>query len=91
MGDYWTENTEPDNYGYSGYGTGFDEQGKTVIVIFRVENSLSVHVDNRKNNIIILVERPPGELDDTAKTTETKYTVLVYTIMQPTFLCILIV
>ena len=58
-----TKNVDPDKYGYSGYSIVFDacsqfslardEWGKN-IVIFGVDNSLSVHTDNRKSDILIL-------------------------------------
>ena len=52
-----TKIADPDKYGYSGYGIEFDslsnvsingEWGKNVI-IFGVDNSLSMHTENRKN------------------------------------------
>ena len=60
-----TENADPDKYEYSGYGKGFDSRsqfswtdgsnGKNVIV-FGVDNSYSVHIDNRNRNILVLCE-----------------------------------
>ena len=53
-----TENTDPDKYSYSGYGIGLDSrslfsfpnvQGHKKILIFKVGNSSSVHIDNKKN------------------------------------------
>ena len=51
------KNADPDKYGYSGYGIGFDARsqfswadvcwGKNIF-IFGVDNSSSVHVDNKK-------------------------------------------
>ena len=35
--------------------------------------SSSVHVDNRKKDILILSERPAQELDDTTLTAEKQY------------------
>ena len=61
-----TKNANPDKYGYSGYDIGFDtvsnfsingEQGKNV-GIFGAENSLSLHADNRKKDILVLGEGP---------------------------------
>ena len=58
-----TENADPDKYFYSGYGIGFDSSSlfsfqnfdwKNVI-IFGVDNSLSVHTDNKKKIILALV------------------------------------
>ena len=67
LGDYLfgavklTKNGDPDKYGYIGYGIGFDahsqflssngEWGKNVI-IFGVDDSSSVHVDNRKKRYL---------------------------------------
>ena len=58
-----TNNVDPDKYRYSGYGIGFDEcsefswadgsWGKSV-VIFGVDNRFSVHVDNKKKDILVL-------------------------------------
>ena len=56
-----TKNDDPDNYGYNGYGIGFDscskskfswggEWGKNV-VIFGLDNSSSVLVDSRKKKV----------------------------------------
>ena len=53
----FTTNPDPDEYSYSEYGIGFESHslfsipnldwGKKVI-IFRVDNSSSVHIDNKK-------------------------------------------
>ena len=61
-----TKNVDYDKYSYSGYGIKFTlrtlslflnfEFGKTVIT-FGVENSSSTHTNNRKKDILILVER----------------------------------
>ena len=58
-----TKNADPDNYKYSGYSIRFDSRsafswadgttGKNV-VIFRVRNSSSVHIDGRNKNILVL-------------------------------------
>ena len=62
-----TKNPDPNKYGYSGYGTGFDARsefslpdgnwGKNVI-IFGVDNSSSVHDDHKKKDILVLGEGP---------------------------------
>ena len=53
-----TTNTDPDKYSYLGYGIGLDScslfsfpnvEGHKKILIFRVDNSSSVHIDNKKN------------------------------------------
>ena len=68
-----------DKYKYSAYGIGFDMKriflfptggfGKSVIV-FGVDMSSSVHVDNKKKDILILGEGPTQGLGDTILTTE---------------------
>ena len=69
-------NADTDKYKYSGYGTGFDRCetfsiangfGKNVTV-FGVDMSSSVHVDNKKKDLLILGEAPTQELDDTTLT-----------------------
>ena len=95
-----TKNVHAHKYPYSGYVIGFNallqfplpsgERGKN-IVIFGLDNSLSVHVDNRKKDILSLGERPPDGLDDTTITAEAKCSVnisnhrnKICTTMQPT-------
>ena len=61
------KNADPDKYVYSGYGIGFDscsfflipnfDWGKNVI-IFGVDMSSSVHIDNKKKDILILGKDP---------------------------------
>ena len=60
------KNADLDKYRYNGYGNGFNSRsqyslpngdlGKNV-VIFGVDNRLSVHTDNRTNNLV-LYQRP---------------------------------
>ena len=60
-----TKNADPDKYKYSGYGIEFDSRsefslpdgsmGKNVI-IFEVDMSSSVHIDNKKNIFQFLVK-----------------------------------
>ena len=73
------KNVDPDKYGYKGFSNGFDacsqfslsvcEQGKNVI-IFGVGNSLSMHTDNRKNDILVLIDEATNGLDDSTITAE---------------------
>ena len=57
-----TKNVEADLYKYSGYGIGVDRKGSYSIgnevgknvIIFGVDMSSSVHVDNNKKDILIL-------------------------------------
>ena len=60
-----TKNADPNKYSYSRYGIGFDSRslfafpgihwGKNV-VIFGVGNSSSMHIDNKKKVILVLVK-----------------------------------
>ena len=60
------KNVDREKYVYSGYGIIFDSGGSWSfdncfarnVIIFRVYNSSSSHVDNRKNNFLILGEGP---------------------------------
>ena len=77
-----TKNADPDKYKYSGYGIGFDSRsafslldgsmGKTVI-IFGVDMSSSVHIDNKGKDVLILGEGLTQGSDDTTLTAEAKY------------------
>ena len=58
-----TKNADTDMYGYSGYGTRFDRKSSFSfpggrfsqnVIIFGVDISSSAHVDNKKNDILIL-------------------------------------
>ena len=76
-----TKNVDIDEYKYSGYRIGFDRKGKCSVgngfsrncVIFGVDMSFSEHVDNKKKDILILVEGPTQGLDGTTLTAEKKY------------------
>ena len=68
-----------DKYKYSGYGTGFEGKGNFPfpngefgcnVLIFGVDVSSSVYVDNKKKDILILDEGPKQVLDDTTLTAE---------------------
>ena len=60
-----TKNADPDKYKYSGYGIGCDSHlefslpdgsmGKNVIIL-GVDMSSSVHIDNKKKDILVLVK-----------------------------------
>ena len=77
-----TKNADPDKYKYSGYGIGFDSRsafslldgsmGKTAI-IFGVDMSSSVHIDNKGKDVLILGEGLTQGSDDTTLTAEAKY------------------
>ena len=69
-----TENDENNKCKYSGQGTflfpcgGFGQN----VIIFGVDMSSSVHVHNKKKDILILVEGPTQGVDDTTLTSEKK-------------------
>ena len=78
-----TKNTDIDKYRYSGYGIEFDRKsgfsfpdgwfGQNII-IFRVDMSSSVHVDNKKKDILILGKGPSQGLVHTL-TAEKMYSI----------------
>ena len=73
-----TKNNDIDKYKYSGYGIGFDRKGKFSLgnefgrncIIFGVDMSSSVHIDNKKKDILILGEGSTQRLDGTTLTVE---------------------
>ena len=73
-----TKNNDIDKYKYSGYGIGFDRKGKFSVgnefgrncIIFGVDMSSSVHIDNKKKDILILGEGSTQRLDGTTLTVE---------------------
>ena len=75
------KNTDIDVCKHSGYGIGFDRKllfslgdgfGR-ICIIFGVDMSSSVHVDNKKKDILILWEGAMQGLDGTTLTAETKF------------------
>ena len=70
---------------HSGYGIGFDSGGSFSlsdgtgfdknVIIFGADMSLSLHVDNRKQDILILGKGPTQGLDDTTLTAEEEYSI----------------
>lgn len=80
----WTKNADADKYWYSGYGIGFGACSQfllprgdlaKLVLVFGVDNSLPLHADNMKKDIVILGEGPIDRLDDTSITTEAKYSI----------------
>ena len=81
-----TKNADLDKYKCTGYGIGFDSRsqflftdgsyGKNVI-IFGADMSSSVHVDNKRKDILVLGEGPTQGLDATTLTTEAKYPIKI--------------
>ena len=80
---YLTKNKVIDKYRYFGYGIGFARRssfsfpGGTFgenVLIFGAEMSLSVHIDNKKKNILVLEKGPTQELEHTL-TAEKMYSI----------------
>ena len=79
------KNADPVKYVYTGYGIGFDSRsefslpdvslGKNVI-IFVVDMSSSVHIDNKKKDISFFGKSPTKRLDDSTLTTEAQYSII---------------
>ena len=73
-----TKHNHIDEYKYSGFDIGFDRKGTFSIdnglgrncIIFGVDMSSSVHIDNNEKDILILAEGPTKKLDGTTLTTE---------------------
>ena len=58
-----TKNADIEKYEYSGYGIGFDRRGSFSflkggfgqnVIIFGVDMSSSIHIDNKKKDILVL-------------------------------------
>ena len=69
-----TKNTDIDKYKYSGYGIGFDRKSSfslpsggfgEYVIFFRANMSSSVHIDNKKKDILILGKGPTQWLEHT--------------------------
>ena len=81
-----TKNADIDKYKYLSYGFGFDRKssfsfpgggvGQNVI-IFGADMSSSVHVDNKKKDILILGKDPTQGLEYTL-TAEKMYSILLW-------------
>ena len=77
-----TKNAEPDKHIYTGYGTGFDLHSEFLlpdssmaknVIIFGVDMSSSVHIDNKKKDVLILGKGPTQGLDDATITAQIWY------------------
>ena len=78
-----TKNTDIEKYKYSGYGIGFDRRssfsfpsggfGQNVL-IFGTDTSTSIHVDNKKKDILVLGRGPTQGLESTL-TAEKMYSI----------------
>ena len=92
-----TKNANIDKYKYTSYGIGFDSRSDFIFTD-AVDLSLSVHVNNKGKNILILGEGPAQGLDDTTLAAEAKYSINFtqsgkgfYTVMEATVFCLLMV
>ena len=78
-----TKNVHIDQYKYSVYGIGFSRKGELSFrnefgrncIIFGVDISSSVHVNNKKKDILILTKGSTQGLDDTTLTAEKLYSI----------------
>ena len=79
-----TKNFYIDKYQYSGYGIGFDRKQNfsfsgggfgQIVIIFRVDMSASVHVDNKKKDILIIGIGPTQGLGEHSLTAEKMYSI----------------
>ena len=78
-----TKINDIDKYKYSEYGIASDRKGKFSVgngfgrncIIFEVDRSSSVHVDNKKKDIIILGDCATQGLDGTTLTAEKMYSI----------------
>ena len=77
-----TKNADPDKYKYTGYGIGFDSRSEFLIIDwsyrktaigFGADMSSSMHVDNKRKDILILVVGPTQRFNDTTLTAEVRY------------------
>ena len=69
-----TKNADLDKYKYSSYSIGFDshsefsstygKMSRKNVIIFGVDMSLSLHIDNKNKDMLILGEGPTQGLDD---------------------------
>ena len=69
-----TKNADIDKYGYSSYGIGFDRRSRFSfpsggfgqnVLIFGADMSSSIHIDNKKKDILVLGKGPTQGLEHT--------------------------
>ena len=78
------KNADPDKHAYTGYGIGFDSRselswpdgsmGKNVAIV-GINKSSSVHIDNKKKDILILGFGLANGLNNTTLTPEAQYSI----------------
>ena len=70
----FTRNADFDKYKYSGYGVGFDRRSSFTfsgvgfgqnVLVFRADMSSSTHIDNKKEDILVLGKGPTKGLEHT--------------------------
>ena len=75
----FSKNADFNKYKYYGYGIGFDAPESFSLsfgnIIFVAEMRSSVHIDNKKKNILILGKNATDGLDDTTLTVENERTI----------------
>ena len=78
------KNAQLNKYVFRGYGIGFDARSKfqlpknkwsIKVVVFVVNNKLSLHADNKEKYMLVLAEGPIDGLDDTAIIEEDKQSI----------------
>ena len=78
-----TKNADPNKYSYSEYGIGFDSRSLISspndwcknVIIFGVNTSSSVHVNNKNKDILTLDKGQTQRLDNTTLTAEAEYSI----------------
>ena len=77
-----TKNCDLDKHKYNGYDIRFDSRSELLfadgsyeknVINFGADMSSSVHVNNKRKDILVICEGPGQRLDDTTLTAETKY------------------
>ena len=88
-----TKNTNIDKYRHSGYGIGFHRKGSFPfpgfgfgqnVIIFGVDVSSSVHIDNKGKDILILGKGPTQSLGEHSLTVE-KMCLITFTVTRKKF------
>ena len=79
----FTKNADIEKYKYSGYGIGFDRRSGILfpgggfgqnVIIFGADMSSSIHIDNKKKDILVLARGPTQGLES-ALTAEKMYSI----------------
>ena len=79
-----TKNADIDKYRYSGYGIGFDRRGSFSfpggrfgqnVIIFGADMNSSIHIDNKRKDILILGFGPMQGLGENSLTAKKMYSI----------------